>query len=63
MLELEESFFAIGIDIIGNRRPAKRNGFAEHFLHRGVKPGELIARQSGGAAARPDFARNKDSSA
>src|ERR1017187_2888008 len=33
MLELEESFFAVGIDIIGNGGTAEGDGFAENFLH------------------------------
>ena len=33
MLELKESFFAVGIDVIGNGGTAEGDGFAENFLH------------------------------
>ena len=54
VLELEEAFFAVGIDVIGDRGAAERNGFAENFLQGREKLGELIAGYGGGAAAGTD---------
>jgi hypothetical protein len=39
VLELKESFFAVGVDVIGNGGAAERDGFAENFLHRGKEFG------------------------
>jgi hypothetical protein len=32
MLELEESLFAVGIDVIGNTRTTKPDGLIQNFL-------------------------------
>ena len=32
VLELEESFFAFRVYVVGNRRAAQRNRFVQHFL-------------------------------
>lgn len=37
MLELEESFFSIGIHIVGNRRSTQRDCLAQYFLYCLVK--------------------------
>jgi hypothetical protein len=44
MLELEESFFSIRVDIIGNRRSAPRDRLAQHFPHRSVQLAQLLPR-------------------
>jgi hypothetical protein len=51
MLQLEKSFFSIGIDVVGNRRSTERDRFAQHFLHRPVQLVQLLARDGGRAAA------------
>ena len=30
--QISPAFFAVGIDVIAHRRPAQRDGFAQHFL-------------------------------
>src|SRR5260370_23468109 len=52
VLELEETFFAIGIDVIGNRRASGGDRFFEHFAQRPMELFELGAGQRIGAAAR-----------
>ena len=56
MLQLKKSLFAIGVDIVGNRRSAQRDGFFQHLLHRHIElaadPPES-ATQPGGAAECP----------
>src|SRR5271155_3640792 len=54
MLELEESFVAVGIDIVGNRRPPEGDSLAQHFTHRSMQLAELRARDGDGAAAGAD---------
>jgi hypothetical protein len=54
VLELEESFFAVGIDVVGDRRATEGNGFFQDFFHGGVKFGELVASYGGSAAAGAD---------
>jgi len=54
MLKLKKSFLAVGIDIIGNRRSAERDGLAQHFPHRSMQFGQLLPRDGGRAAARTD---------
>ena len=33
MLELKESFFSIGVDVVGNRGASEFNRLTENFLH------------------------------
>lgn len=44
VLQLEESFFSVGIHVIGDRRPAERNRLAQNFLNSGVQLAQLLAR-------------------
>jgi hypothetical protein len=44
MLQLEKAFFAIGIHVIRNRRPAKRNRLAQDFFHREEELVQLFMR-------------------
>ena len=43
MLELEQSFPAIGVDVVVNGRTARSNRLVQNFLHGGVKLTELLA--------------------
>jgi hypothetical protein len=63
MLELEESFFSIGVYVIGNRRSTQRDRLAQHLPHRPVQLAQLRPRDGRGPPARTIPARNNDSSA
>src|SRR5579863_8539646 len=52
VLKLKEAFFAIGIDVIGDRGAAERNCFFQNFFHCWKQFRELLASDGGGAAAR-----------
>src|SRR5579864_3667767 len=54
VLELEESFLAIGVHIVGDGRAAERNRFFEHFFHGQVELAESLARNARSAATRAD---------
>jgi hypothetical protein len=54
MLELEKSFFAIGIHVVRDGRTAKSNRFFQDVLHADEKLAELVAGDSRGTAARPN---------
>src|SRR5579864_4999950 len=54
MLELEESFFALGVDVVGNGGAAKRDGFGEHFFYCRQQLCELIAANRCRPPSRPD---------
>jgi hypothetical protein len=43
VLELEKSFFAIGIDVIGNARASKPDGLIQNFLQCAVQTLEFVA--------------------
>ena len=43
VLELEESFVAVGIDIIGNTRTAKADGLIQNFLQCEMQALEFVA--------------------
>src|SRR5579862_3307739 len=43
MLELEESFFAIRVDVVGNGRSAERDGLPQDFLDCGMQLGQFVA--------------------
>src|SRR4029077_17637530 len=51
MLELEESFFSIGVHVIGNRRSAQSDRLTKHLPHRSVQLAQLLARDGCGSAA------------
>jgi hypothetical protein len=51
VLELEESFFAVGVYIIGDRRTAEGDGFLQDFADGNEKFFELVAGDGRGAAA------------
>ena len=53
MLQLEKTFFAVGIDVVAHRRPAQRDGFAQYFLHGSVQLAQLLARERSGPPPRP----------
>jgi len=52
MLELEESFFAFGVHIVGNGGTAEGDRFFQDLFHCGEKLAQLLARDGLGAAAR-----------
>lgn len=51
MLQLEKPLDAIGIDVIGDRGAAERDGVVENLLQRDAEAFELRARERGGDAA------------
>src|SRR3954470_22860746 len=54
MLKLEESFFAVGVYVIGDGRATRFNRLVQHIAHGLVKFAQLIACDGIGAAARTD---------
>src|SRR5215469_2421629 len=52
MLQLEKSFFALGINIIADGRAASLDCFLQHLLHRPMEPAQLIARERSRSPAR-----------
>src|SRR5438270_3394303 len=58
-LELEEPFFAVGIDVIRYGRAAGFDGFLEDLAHRLVEFAQLIARDGVRPAARTDAGAEK----
>src|SRR5450755_2297539 len=52
MLELKESLFPIGVDVVGHRRPAQGNRFPQHFLNFRVKASQVLARKRRRTPAR-----------
>src|SRR5208282_6881280 len=54
MLELEESFFAIGVDIVGNGRSTERDGLAQHLPHCAMQFPQLVAGHGRRAPPRTD---------
>src|SRR5450755_3675928 len=54
MLQLEKPFFAVGVDIVADRRSAQSDGFAQHFLHCHVQLPQLFAGQRGGSTPGPN---------
>src|SRR5580658_1029886 len=54
VLELEESFFSIGIDVIGDRRPAQGDRLTQNFLNSGVQFVQPLARNRRGSPSRTD---------
>jgi len=56
MLKLKESFLAVGVHVVRDGRTAKRDGFFEHFLDRGVKQNQFLASKRGGSAPGTDAA-------
>jgi hypothetical protein len=59
VLELEESLFAVGIDIVRDGGAAQRYGFFQDFFHGEEKLAELFARNRRGAATRTDTGAKK----
>ncbi len=45
VLQLEKPFFAVGINIVANRRTAKGYGLAKDFLNGMVEFSQLVARE------------------
>ena len=54
MLELEESFFAVGVDVVGDGRAAEGDRLLQNFFHGDEEFSELVASDGRGAAARAD---------
>ena len=54
VLQLKESFLAVGIHVVRNGRTAQRYGFFEDFLNGSVKPGQFLASERSGSAPGPD---------
>src|SRR5579864_985859 len=54
VLELEEACFAVGVDVVGDRRPSQGDRLFEHLFDRGMQLGKLFARDGCGSPARPD---------
>ena len=54
MLQLEKSLFAIGIDIIGNRRAAQRDRLSQNLLDGHMQFSKLFASERRSTAARPN---------
>src|SRR4051812_42002614 len=54
VLKLEESFFAVGVDVIRDGRPAGFDGFVQDFAHGFVQFAKLIARDGAGTTTRAD---------
>ena len=54
VLELEESFLAIGVHVVGNRGSPQRNGLVEHFLYGEIQSSPLLVADRSGAAAGAD---------
>jgi hypothetical protein len=54
VLKLEQAPFAVGIDIIRDRRAAEPDGFFEHLTQRQSETLELVKRDPVTPAARPD---------
>src|SRR5215468_3917634 len=52
MLQLEESFLAIGINIVGDRRSTRGDGLFQHLAQRLAKRRQLRARERASAPAR-----------
>src|SRR5258708_32635636 len=54
VLELKETFLAIGIDVVGDRRSTKRDRISQNFFNRNEKLAELLARNRCCAPPRPN---------
>src|SRR5208282_5521604 len=51
VLELEEAFFAVGINIVRDRRAAQGNCLAKNFFYGSEQLGQLVASDGRGTAA------------
>src|SRR5882724_1250703 len=54
VLKLEESFFAIGVDVIGDRRAPGFDGFLQDHAHCFVELAQLLTSYSARSAAGAD---------
>ena len=54
MLQLEESFAPLGVDIVADRRAAQRDRLAQYLLQRSVQFAQLSASERRRSPARPD---------
>ena len=52
MFQLKESLLAIGIDVIGNRRPAFGDSLAQYVLHCTIQAMKIVLAERGCAPAR-----------
>ena len=53
MLDLKKPLFAIGVDIIGDRRTARGDGLLQYRLHRQKELAQLFLGKRRSLAARP----------
>ena len=52
VLQLEEAYFAIGINVVGDRRAAESDCLVKHLFHRKEQLSQLLRRYGGDSAAR-----------
>jgi hypothetical protein len=45
VMQLKKTLCAIGVDVIGDRGTAQRNGFPQDFLDGKVEPAQVLARK------------------
>src|SRR3984885_15593928 len=54
VLQLEETLLAVGVNVVGNRRPTQRNRLAQNLLHRKEKLVPPSMSNRGRATPRPN---------